>query len=494
MVVEGVYSKSVQGGKWIIISNVVQKFLSLVTFFVLARLLIPEDYGIIAVVFLITGFFVNIFAIDFQKALMQRADSDTLEEGKWLDTIWTFNLFKSLFFAIIILFLAKPIANFFHITSSINILLWGSLFVFIPALANSRQYYFFKNIEFKKIFWRDTVGQIFYIAVTFLWLFCVSQSVWALLAGHLARYISTVAMSYILFPYYQKMSFQFSQLKKLFGYAKWTTGQNILDYILGIIDSLYIGHLLDANRLGLYTKARDISFIPVSPFFIILDKVGFVAYAQLQGKLEKIQEGFLKTFDVVISVTIPLFLLLLVEGGMIVELLLGKNWLGIVVPLKILSASIIFSSLVAITRPIFDAIGRPDINVKSNIIQLISSISLVYVGAQYYGVNGIAFAMLISWMIILGYVILNARPFLHLGRDKFFGSLITVTAAVVAVLVVSSPLYIYSKFIASNITYSIILVCVSGIAYITALWLVGRLFRHSPWQTLISIWHEIRSR
>lgn len=486
----GVFSRSVQSGKWVLISNIVQKFLSLITFFVLVRFLNPADYGVIAVVFLIAGFFVTVTSLDFDKALMQKADS--VDEPSCLDVVWTFNFFKLLFLSLIAFFCAPYFAVFFHIEQYVEIIRWGSVFIFIPALANSRQYYFFKNIDFKKIFLRDNIAQVFYIIVTFFFVFFVSESAWALFAGHVARYLTGAIMTYILYPYKQVFSFHFSKLKKLFGYAKWVNGQNILDYLIGMIDNLYVGRLLDSSRLGLYTKAKDISFMPVSPLFIIFDKIGFASYAKLQDKFSKIQEGFIKTFDVVTAITLPVFFVLLAEGGLIVQLLMGTKWLGIVMPLKIFAAITIFSSLVAISRPIFDAVGRPDINFKSNILQLASSVVLIYFGANYYGVNGVAFAMLLSWMIILIFVIFKARPILKLGWDKFRDSVISVLASVFLTTLVCAPLIIYNKLVLFNTYFSLALIVFSGLLYTLSLWLSSRFFSRGPWYTFLSILREIR--
>jgi len=486
----GVYKQSIEGGKWIIVSNITQKFLSLITFFILARLLNPQDYGVIAIVFLISGFFLTVSSFDFEKALMQQASE--AEEKACLDTIWTFNFIKSSVLSVVVFFLAPFLASFFNISEQTEIIRWGALFIFLPCLGNSRQYYFFKNIDFKKVFFRDNVGQLFYIFTTFFWIFFVSQSVWALLAGHIARYLASVVMTYVLHPYKQAPGFHFAKLKGLFGYAKWVTGQNILDNILGMIDSLYIGRLLGPYRLGLYSKAKEISFMPVSPLFAIFDKVGFAAYAKLQDKLEKIQDGFIKTFDVVTAITLPVFFLLLAEGGLIIQLALGQKWLGIVEPLKIFAAVAIFSSLVVISRPVFDALGHPKINFKANILQLISSIILIYFGAKYGGVNGVAFAMLFSWIIISVFVIFKARPILKLGWNKFHGSVFSVGISVLAVLSVCAPLYFLNWLVWNSTVFSVTLVFFSGLIYIICLWLTGRLFAHSPWHTFLSIFREIR--
>lgn len=196
----------------------------------------------------------------------------------------------------------------------------------------------------------------------------------------------------------------------------------------------------------------------------------------------------------VTAITLPIFFVLLAEGGLIIQLALGQKWLGIVEPLKILAAVAIFSSLVAISKPVFDALGYPKINFKANILQLFSSIILIYFGAKYGGVNGVALAMLFSWVIILIFVIFKAQTILKLGWDKFRGSVFSVAGSLLAVLIISSPLYALNRWFWSSTLFSIILVIFSGLLYIVCLWQTSRFFIHSPWHTFLSVFREVRKK
>lgn len=483
----GIYHRSVHGGKWIFIDSICQKILSLFTFLILARLLNPSDYGVIAVVFLITGFFDTVTSHGLDKAVMQKQD-DPVE---YLDVLWTLNFLKSAVVALIILFFSPSIAHYFHIEAYVNIMRWGSLFVLIPSLSNSRQFYFFRNLDFKKIFIRDMAGQISYIIFAFGWAIFVQRSVWALLVGQLAKYVISSGATYVLQPYRQRFSFGFGKLKKFIGFGKWAAGQNFLDYLLGMLDSLYIGRLLDSSSLGIYTKARDLANMPVSPFFSIIDRIGFVAYAQLQDKLHKIQEGFLKTFDMITAITVPVFLILASEGGLLVQVVLGQKWLGIVLPLKILAATSLFSSLVVIVKPIFDAIGKPEINFKANVLQLIFFAIFIYLGVKWGGLIGVAFATLLAWALILFYVIIKVRPILKLGWDKFEGTVMAVGGASLVVLgLVLAIRYWQNTFLPAPLLVFFVLVGV-GVIYCALVWYIGGFYPRGPRQTLVSIIREI---
>ena len=170
---------------------------------------------------------------------------------------------------------------------------------------------------------------------------------------------------------------------------------------IGFSYNILVGRLLGQQELGLYSRARDLPTTVSWPLLNVLNKIAFSAYSKLQDQKEKIQEGFLKSLDILLLVTIPFSLLLLVEGGSIVSVLLGANWMSIILPLKILAVANIFSALVMMQRPIFNAIGRPEINVHANILQIVIFGVFIYLGIHYRGLPGGAFAVTVGWMIML---------------------------------------------------------------------------------------------
>lgn len=484
---EGVYVKTVHAGKWIIIQNVVQKVLSFGAFLILARLLAPDDYGVIAIIFIITGVLEAVSAPGFEKALLQRRD----EAEEYLDTIWTFHLVRSFALAALVYVCAPFLADFFHIPNQVMLLRYAALLVVLPSLANIRQFYFFRDLQFKQIFVRDLLGQLAYILCALVWIYAVGASVMALFVGHVARHSISALATYWLYPSLPRLSFSFRRLKNLIGYGKWVTAQNTVSYFLGIVDSAYIGRLLDTERLGYYTKARDLSYVFVSPFFNIINRVGLPAYAQLQDKMPKIQEGFVRTFNIVVAFLIPISLVIAAEGGFLVSLLLGKKWLGIVVPLKILSAATILSSLVAITKPIFDALGRPHITFKATTLQLGAALLLAYGGARFLGLSGVAWGMLGSWVVVLVYVIIAARPILRLGFDAFKEQLAASGGALFATIIVVCPLYIFGVRETLPSWVVIVMLVLSGGWYALCLRALSLKYSQGPWQTLMSVIYEV---
>lgn len=431
---KGVYHKSVHGGKWVLFGNVLQKIINIAPFLILARLLLPKDYGVIAIIFMFTNVLSRFATPGFGAALLQREGD--IEE--YINVVWTYDLIKSMAIALIIFFLGGWGADFFHVAPEyVMIVKLSGVLPLITSLSNPRQMYFFKNLEFKKIFIRDLIGQIVYVVVALVIALFISATAWALFFGYIALYISGAIITYILHPSIPKLSFKFFKLRDLMDYGKWIYGQQILDYLLGFLDNILVGRMLGQTELGLYSRARDLPTTVSYPLLNIINKISFSAYAKLQNEINKIQEGFLKSLDLLLLVTIPFSLLFLVEGGSIVTLILGSKWIAIILPLKILAAANIFSSLVAMQRPIFNAIGHPEINVYVNIVQIAVFSVSIYLGIHYRGLPGGAMAVMLGWMIVLAYVIIRLRPILRIGWQRLWPIIISSGAASIVLLVLA---------------------------------------------------------
>ncbi|HEU0050982.1 MAG TPA: oligosaccharide flippase family protein, partial [Patescibacteria group bacterium] len=138
----GIYHRSVQSGKWYAVSIISQRLISLASFFVLARLLLPEDYGVMSVVFLITSVFNQLTSPTFGDALVQKKE----EIDHYLDIYWTFELVRNAALAIAIYLFGRFLAGFFHAPEAFtSIIALCGLVLFIPALSNPRQVYFFRE-------------------------------------------------------------------------------------------------------------------------------------------------------------------------------------------------------------------------------------------------------------------------------------------------------------------------------------------------------------
>ena len=484
----GTLSRSIHGGKWMAVSMVSQRILSLVTFFVLARLLKPADYGIIAIILIVTAVTDRLTNHGLSAALVQRGG----DIDPYLDSIWTIDVLKSLIMAVLIFFVAGPVSVFFNIPQALPMLRLSGLLIVLPTLSNARQIYLFTNLDFKNIFWRDLSGQISYSAMAIIWSLFVGASAWALLMGHFSRLFVSSILTHFLYRSKPRLSFNFAPLKKFFSYSKWVVGQNMLDYFNSLIDQFFVGRLLGAEKLGFYSKASDLASMTRASLLSIIGKVGFYAYNFIQDDLPKIQEGFVKSLNLMLVLSVPFSFLISIEGGAIVSVLLGSNWLPLVEPLKILALANIFIAVYGITYPLFNSVGRPDINFNMTMVKLFLSLPVFYFCIKFWGTNGAALAVTVIALILLLYSVWEARKILKIGKEKILPSFYHIALSMAPIILLAIGLRPLIHSFGNNYLIFGWVVFLS-LLYALFFWLLGRWFPAGPRSTVEMIFSEVIS-
>lgn len=486
---EGTYRKSIRSGFWYMASVVGQKSLNLVTFFVLARLLTPNDYGIMTIVMFVVIPLNQLTTVSFGDALVQRQSS--IE--KFLDPLFTLDLFRMVIIAALIYAFGPAIAGFFHVTDPSLVLLirTSGLYLIVSALGNIRTIYLFKGLDLRKIFYRDVLGQAAYAVAAIGVAFFVQRSAWALLAGLFAQVTVGVISSYVIYPAAPRLSFRFRALAELLGFTKWIYGQEVLDVVIAQIDKIFVGRLMASDQLGIYAKAKDLASTATNSIASMINKVGFAAFAKVQDRLNKVQEGFVKSIDVLVLSSLPFTLLLFVEGGAVVTLFLGQKWLPIVEPLKIFAFGNFLLAFTNIVAPILAALGRPDINFKTNVIRLVVTLPFMYAGYHYFGMNGLAWAVVTTWIVLSGYVLLRAKRLMQIHRKLFYPAFMSATASCGGVFLADLAFRAaYTGPRSAVLNFGIL--CGLGILYYLLLLLVGRRVGKGPLHTALSIFRELR--
>jgi len=483
----GVLSKSIQGGKWFLVSMIGQRFLNMVTFFVLARLLVPEDYGVITVILVVLAFFGQFSNPAFGTAILQRKG----DVEKYLDAYWTFEVIRSFGIAFVIFCASGVIVKWFNVDASYAYLVrFCGLFVVITSLSNVRMVYFFKRLDFFLVMVRDLAAQIAYAVIAIGFALFVDRSPAALFAGYVGMYATGTVFSHVICRSIPRVSFAFHRFRDLAGFGKWVYGQNLLDYAIQYTDKIALGRLMDPSQLGIYAKSKDLAAMPTAMVNTIITKVAMPAFSQIQDQIEKVRAGFLKSLDVLLMVSLPAALLILLEGGSIVEILMGDRWFPIVEPLKIFAFGNIYYSVVPVLSAVFLAVGKPKVNFQTNLAQLIISVPAMLIGLRVYGMKGLAIAIVAVWSFLFLYVLFRARRIIRIGKQHLVPLFIPGAFASITVIVLDVALRnaVHARdLVALNVAW----VALLGIVYAVILFAVSRRLGGGPWETLISILSEL---
>lgn len=474
--------RSLSAGYWSLLDTVMQKVLIYGAFFITARMLTPNDYGIIALSLIYPNLLDSLTAIAFDNAVLQKKAG---EERPYLNVVWTFNMFRSFIVFAITFCSSFVFAKFFNTPDTLLLFQLSALPILIQSFANIGQVYFFRKLEFKKVFIRD-MASYGTTAVTTMYFAFTLHSYWALFIGSVMGMSAAVIATYILGEFRPKIDIGFRKLKPLLEYSQWVFGQGAVSRLAQTTEDAVVGHLTTPTSVGNYSKAKSLAYAPTSPLANIISKIGFSALVATGGSLPHIREGFYKSFDLAITIAIPFAVVIWLCGTELVHLLLGEAWAGITPLLKTLViVSALNTSIQSITGMVLNAMGKPKRQFQLSALSLASTIVFLPTLVVSYGISGAALSLLVTAVIVNGYALyLIGVTIAPLWKRVIETSIATFASAIIPLIIIT-PL-LNSSFVVNKIFY-LFATLLYGCIYMITLVAIGKLSNKGPLATLMVI-------
>lgn len=396
MAVATVKSSIVSGIKWNTISVIGTRSTDFIVKLVLARLLLPEAYGIIGMAMIIISFLQVVSDMGLFNALVQKKE-DELTEVRYSSAFWLLFLLGATFVACFYLFISPMGAAFYKEARLVPILNALSFYLFLNILTIIPRVILTKKLAFKALvtirFSGTIVSSIVAISMAF-----AGFGVWSLVFKYLLG-SGIIFISYWLrVGWRPSFTFQGSALKQLAGYSTFTQINAILYFFRNHVDYLIIGKLVSAHMLGIYTLAFTLSEVLRGQLYSIFNKVFFPVYSKLQDDLNKIKEYYLKIMSLTASITFPVSIIFIGLSEDIILILFGDKWLEAAEPLRILSFASMIFAISGTPAEVLKGIGKPNVSFYLNIINtFLVALPLIYFGLKYFGISGVAYAVCIHY-------------------------------------------------------------------------------------------------
>jgi O-antigen/teichoic acid export membrane protein len=405
---EGLYQRTIRSGFWVFALRITEQLFNIVRLIILARVLAPNDFGLMGIALLSLASLETFTQTGFQQALIQKKE----DISSYLDTAWTVMLLRNILLCIILFFTAPYIALFFGTPAAVGIiraigfslLLGGS--GGIGGFVNIGIIYFQKELEFNKQFlWRvsGTLADFIVSVATAL----ILRSVWALVFGLLAGNLVRLIMSYYTHPYRPRLRFDRAKSRELFGFGKWILGSSILIFLLTQGDDIFVGKLLGATALGLYQMAYSISNAPATEITHVISQVTFPAYAKLQDNLPGLKDAYLKTLQLTAFISCPIAAGIFILAPEFTKIFLGDKWLPMVPAMKILCIFGLTRAISALIGSFFQGIGKPAIQTIIGVIQLAIMMLAIYPLTLYWGLLGVSLVVTIP--NVFAFIYMNVK-------------------------------------------------------------------------------------
>ncbi len=372
---------------------------------ILARLLLPEDYGIISLTTVFIAIATTFVEGGFNLALLQKKDSDKED----FSSVFTISLCIALIMYIIILIFSPLIGQFFSVAMLSSILPVLAISLIIGAFTSLQSTYLVKKMEFKKIFYSGIVSLIIsgllgiYLAVN-------EFGVWSLVIQQITQRFVLMCMLLKLSEWKPIPHIDIKRTKQLFSFGWKICLSNVINTIYLNIYNLAIGRIYSDRIMGLYTRADQFPHIIAQNVSTAVQTVMLPVMAEVQDDIERLKTIVRNTIKYGCYIMFPLMMGMSAVAMPMVLLLLGENWIEIVPLVQILCFMYMFYPIHVANLQGINAMGRSDIYLKIEIVKKVIGIGILIITVQH-GIIYMVIGMLCS-NIISSFI--NALPNIRL--------------------------------------------------------------------------------
>jgi O-antigen/teichoic acid export membrane protein len=409
-----------------------EKVIFLFRLTVLASLLSPFDFGLLATASIGIDVLMRLSNFGMTTALIQLDEAST----DHYDAAWTMDLLRALGIALIAFFAAPLIADYLlepRVTDVLRAL------AFRPVLDSSASIMtakFSRNLNFRALVMlhlpKAIINTIISIALA------KQLGVWALVAGTLVGSLIFLISSYILAPHRPRLVFRVDSFRPLIRFGRWVFLTSIVVMASQTVSRVVISRELGAAELGLYYLAANLAFIPTDIANQIVGRVAFPFYSRLQKDFNEATLAFKSILTSVSVLLFPISVLLIAVAPTLVNDIFGPNWEGTVNIIRVLAIVNIFDVLGETIYPILNGTGNPNKILVIETLQSVILISLVTSLTHAYGAVGAALAWLIATATVqmIGLLFLRkllVNPFIGLPVPLLAVAAISLVSALAAV-------------------------------------------------------------
>lgn len=457
---------------WVALSQAGNKLIAFVVQIVLARILVPADFGIVAVATLALDSLALFAEFGFTSALIYR--KDRIPEAS--ATAFSIVIMGGVLTTLVGVISAPYIAWFFKEPRVIPILRALSLTMLISSFGQVPLTLLAKELDFRKRAVPMVVPSVVngLVAVP-----CALSGlgVWSLVAGRLASAATTSALAYAVTDWRPRWMFQRDLAREMLDYGKHIIGSQILIFAITNVDDMFVGRILDAAALGAYGLAYNLSNLPATQITRIVGQVMFPALAKIQDDLERMKRVYFTTMRYVSLLSVPIGVATVVFAADFVNVLYGPKWAAAIVPLQWLGIYGLIRSIAANMGNVFKAGGRPKWLTYIALWRLITMLLFLYPATKYYGIVGVSVLsaavsvvdFVISAALVNRLIAATAMDYVRCLGPIFSVSLLSALAARLVQLQFRATPHARLAFL----TALVIMVCL----YAGGMWLVDRELR-----------------
>ena len=389
---------------WVTIDKTGGYALLFVSNLVLARLLMPEDFGCIAMLNVFLAFADILIHGGFGSALIQKKSPTRLDYS----SVFYCNLFISIVLYLLLFFSAPAIAKFYQIPLLSKVLRVQAVTLIINSFTVVQLSILKKNLHFKALAIRNITSSVIGVIVCVVCAF-LGMGVWSLVLNMLVSSSFGVLLLWRTSDWRPAMEFSFASIKELFSFGGLMMISSIVSSVYENLQSLIIGKFYSASDLGYVNQAKKLESVPSGALSSVVSQVSFPVFSQIQEDTVNLKNALKKNIKSIQYINLPMMLLLLVIAEPLILLLYGERWMECVPYFKILVFSRLIAAIIPLNMNIISAKGRGGLYLLTQIIKSTIAISLILISIPH-GIRALLIAMaLIPYFEFFVCTLINRR-------------------------------------------------------------------------------------
>jgi O-antigen/teichoic acid export membrane protein len=405
-----------QGGGVLTIGSFAENLLRFIRNIILARLLAPDAFGLMATIMAIAAAAEAFAEVGLTQSIIQNKKG---ADKEFLNVIWWFSTFRGTFLYIIVFFAAPFIADFLNKPEATLILRIALIVILLRGLISPKIYLLQKELKFTRWVLLTQSASILGIVAAITSAFYL-RNVWALVLGYVAETFLIFLFSYIFYPHIPKLQINLSHAKDIMSFSRKVFGLPILMVLYSQVDNFVIGKVISLSTLGLYYLARSLSNMSTT-IFSKISAVFLPAFSLIQDDKVKLKKSLLQLTEIIATLGLPFLTFLIVYARPILTLIYSPELNTIAIPFSICC---IFSFLYLLSVLIMNvafATGNPDQFRQASLVRTIVFLILLYPATKYFGLIGAALSALFSMCLAIIIQIRYLKILLNINVLEYSG-------------------------------------------------------------------------
>ena len=389
----GIKDKGLKSSAWNWLSIMINQLRNFIVSLILARLLEPEDFGLLGMSLAFAGFIEVFVDFGFGNAVIQKKEVSQTQ----LSTIFYLNMIIGAVFTLIMFFCAPLIANYFEMSMLTDICRVMSATFLVIALSNLQNALLKKKMDFKTPFFINlSSGAV--TAVVGIVMAYIGFGVWSLVTSTVAGWCLTTTLLWIFNGWRPSFEFSLKSVTDLWKFGYKTSLTICIDSIYRKIDTLVIGKFFSASTLGFFYRAQSLNQIVVQYSFSSIQPVLFPALCEIKDDMEKMRSSVMSLIHIISFLSFFFAGVMYICADEIIVILFTEKWIESAVIFKILGLfTFVYTIPTVLSTPLM-SIGESGVLLRIETIKKILLTLSIPIGI-YYGLYGYIYATQIAAMI-----------------------------------------------------------------------------------------------